>query len=559
MLRTRRRAVLCATTVIMSTGLAVAIAPTAFADGSPTTTVTRVVTGDDGKLEVDLSDNTPLTSLQISVRSSTADDASTLLTVNDFSNDTTTAPVQLPAGTAYDSYPVDVDYTLADGTTEHWSGAAHGADGLLNYRKHIFVSDVSTDRATTDFDHRTVYILGQVKEFDPATSSTISAGAGADVVVNWAEQHDPSDWVNRSTHVTTDESGAFQLPVTPGGILQDGTAGIGSTPLDTTAVATPHSVPSVPAYTTSYRITSAPSSVQPHKGTKITVKGKVERLVNNVWKPFGGAPVVTTTTDPDWYTYTVPHQLATTTAAADGSFSYAITANATTTLHTYLKPSSYLPPVTQDLDTINVPTATSITLAAYSINEDAEVTTTGRLTGNCAYQSLWLQYSPNGKTSWLNISHLTTSYANGGNYCSFAMKGGGGYDGYYRVIHAESPQLLGYAQPARRLNRIRTQMSGSVTPTRPAYATTKLTASGTVIQLTSKGWVHYNHAYVVLVYKPKGDPQWYWVKKGYTNAAGRYSFSTPAYGDGTWAAYLATDSKHFYSETPNYVSVNVVH
>ncbi|MYS23903.1 MULTISPECIES: hypothetical protein [unclassified Streptomyces] len=542
----------------MSTGLAITVAPTAFADGAPTTTVTHLVTGDDGRLEVDLSDSAPLTSLQISVRSSTADDAATLLTVSDFSNDTTTAPVQLPAGTAYGSYPVDVDYTLADGTTQHWSGAAHGTDGLLNYRKHAFLAAFTTDRTSTDFTHRDVVLSGHVDAFDPATGTTGPAGADTDVALMWQEDHSPYDsYVQRHAEVDTDENGDFQLLVTPGGGLENGAAVIHTTPADLTPAGTSQFISNVPANPVTYRVTSSPSATQVHKGTRITVRGKVEQLVGGKWKPFGGAPVVTTAADPDSYQYTVPHQLASTTSAADGSFSYPITANMTTLLHTYLRPSTYLPPNSQDEDTVNVPTAGSITLPAWSIDDEGLVKTTGRLNGNASNQSLWLQYSPNGKSGWINLSHITTGYTYG-KYVSYAMQAYGNYDGYYRVIHFESAQMLGLVQPAHRLNRIRTQMSVTVTPTRPSYDTSKLSVSGVVTQMTSKGWAHYNHAYVVLVYKPKGDTEWYWVKKAYTNAAGRYSFSTPAYGDGTWGAYLQTDSKHFYSSTKG-VNVDVIH
>ena len=58
--------------------------------------MTRVVTGDDGKVRVDLSDGGPVTSLRISVRSSAADAAPTLLTLDDFSDDTTAVPIRPP-------------------------------------------------------------------------------------------------------------------------------------------------------------------------------------------------------------------------------------------------------------------------------------------------------------------------------------------------------------------------------------------------------------------------------------------------------------------------------
>jgi hypothetical protein len=91
-------------------------------------------------------------------------------------------------------------------------------------------------------------------------------------------------------------------------------------------------------------------------------------------------------------------------------------------------------------------------------------------------------------------------------------------------------------------------MSIALSPAHP-YRNGRLVATGLVTQLTTKGWVHLPHAHVVLVYRPKGSSQWYWVLKGWTDRSGHYTFTTRAYGDGTWAAYLDPDSAHLYSET----------
>lgn len=549
MRRTRRRAVMSATAVSMSAALAVALAPAAFADSAPES-VYEVVTGDDGKVTVYISGEVLDGSLSLSVRASDAADAPVLTTIDGagFTGYRTTAAVQLPAGTAYGDYPIDVDWKLGDGTEEHAPGA-----GTLDYRRHALVTHVTTDRATTDLGHRTVTLGGHVDLFDPATASTSPAAAGTRVRLDWWDDTAPGIRVAQSGTVTTDDAGTFSLPVTPNGRLESGRAQAVGT-ADTSPAQNPGIVPDVGVDTTAYAITATSTPASVHKGSKVTVKGKVMRFDpadGSYDLPLAGAPVVTTSVDPDYYTYTVPHRLTGATTAADGSFSYQITANMTTTLHTYVAPSAYLPSLDQSIAYVTVPTATSVTLPAFSIDQYGLVKTTGRLTGAaCSQQSLWLQYSPNGRSNWLNLSHITTGYTTGASsYCSFLMQGYGYTDGYYRVIHFESPQLLGYAQPAHRLNRIDTQMSIAASTTRPAGSASKVTFSGVVIAMSAKGWIHYNHAHVVLVYRPKGDSQWYWVQKGYTDAAGRFRFTTPAYGDGSWGAYLEADSKHFYSET----------
>jgi hypothetical protein len=544
--RTRRRAVIGATAITMSAALAVGVAPAAFADSTPGT-VYNVVTGDDGKVTLSFTGTVLDGSLVLSVRASADADAPVLTTIDatEFTDTRTTDAVQLPPGTAYGDYPIDVDWKLADGTPEHTAGA-----GRLNYRKHASVTGVITDRTSTDFTHRTVTVGGQVNVLDPATGTSAPSGAGTQVKLTWWADIAPSTRVLRTSTVATDGGGNFSLPVTPGGVLESGTAQVIGTP-DTVPVQNPGTVPDVGVQASSYWINAASSPGTVHKGQTVTVKGKVlryDRATGSYDLPFAGVPVVTTSAEPDTYGYTVPHRLAGVTTAADGSFSYRITAYATTTLHTYVAPSPYLPTVRQIVGTVNVPTPTSITYPAYSIDQFGLVKTTGRLTGNCSNQSLWLQYSPNGTYGWKNISHVTTGYSYGG-YCSFLMQAWGYSDGYYRVVHFESPQLLGYAQPAHRLNRIGTQMSIAVSTTSPASGTSKITFSGVVLAHTSAGWVHYSNAHVVLVIRSKGDSQWYWVAKGYTNSAGKYSFTTPAYEDATWATYLDADSKHFYSES----------
>ncbi|WP_225849818.1 hypothetical protein [Streptomyces sp. HPF1205] len=98
------------------------------------------------------------------------------------------------------------------------------------------------------------------------------------------------------------------------------------------------------------------------------------------------------------------------------------------------------------------------------------------------------------------------------------------------------------------MSRVRTAMSIAISPAHP-YRDGRLIASGTVTQLTAKGWVRLPHARVVLVYRPRGSSQWYWVLKGHADATGRYTFTTRAYADGTWAVYLDPDSRHLYSES----------
>jgi hypothetical protein len=55
----------------------------------------------------------------------------------------------------------------------------------------------------------------------------------------------------------------------------------------------------------------------------------------------------------------------------------------------------------------------------------------------------------------------------------------------------------------------------------------------------------------VLVFRPKGERQWYWVVKGYTDSTGRFTLHGKAYATGAWGVYYAPDSVHYYSQTPS--------
>lgn len=159
-----------------------------------------------------------------------------------------------------------------------------------------------------------------------------------------------------------------------------------------------------------------------------------------------------------------------------------------------------------------------------------------------------LMYSRNGTTGWTKIG-ATRATEGTGTTCSFTVKGVGGVDGYYRLVHTESAAMLAYTSAKHRLHRTQTRMTGfSISPTR-TYRNAHLTAKGRLTQLVGSSWRAVGHGHVVLVFKPKGDTQWYWVVKGYTNSSGYYTLAGKAYGTGSWGVYYDADSTHYYSQT----------
>jgi hypothetical protein len=327
-------------TTALAAGPLAAAAPAFAADA----TVASVATADDGTLSVELPDASALW-VKVSVRASADPDLAPVWTSDELSYGGgqgwhTDKPVSLPAELAYGDYPVDVDYRLPGGTVQHWSGAEHGASGLLSYRLHTGVASVAYDREYTDFDHRSPVVSGTVTSYDPVTGTTSPARAGTTVKVSWSASVGVDQKSGTATAVS-DDTGAFQVAVTPGGSITSGSATVVEPAADTDPdVST--GLPALPAHTTTYRISADGNHASVHKGKTFTVKGSVLKLTDDGWKPFADAPLVTTPQPPDSYRYTTPGLMGTGTSTATGTFSYPVTATKTTYYYSYVQPSGEL-------------------------------------------------------------------------------------------------------------------------------------------------------------------------------------------------------------------------
>jgi hypothetical protein len=559
--RTRRRAIFRTSVFVTTAAIGAALAPAAVADANSASApeqVTSITTNADGTISVGLQGDTTPDWVQITVRASGAPDSATLYSTKDVTETpsdgavtaTTDALVTLPSGTAYGDYPVDVDFQLPGGDVQHYAAGRTDDANWLKYLKHASVGGLMYDRENTDWWHRTAALSGHVNVLDPATGRTGPAPAGTKVKLNWSEQQTPAANVPETAVAQTDDNGDFRYSTDVDGAVTGGAASV-TAPGPDTMPGNPGKSPDLPIVVSSYRLTAAPNPPSVHRGTVFRIQGKVEfKTTGGDWKPFpADALVYTATHEPDYTTGQQSGVIAAGGTNDSGAYSYPITGYNTTVLHSYLYPSPYLVPAGA-VSTVHVPTAGSITLPKFTIDEFATVKTTGRLNGDCADQTLDFQYSANGTTGWRTIAKTVTGAATNG-YCSYYMGASSGWDGWYRVYHPETQQMLTVQTQTPRLRRTRTQMSIAVSSTRPANHA-KFTVSGVVIQLGASGWVHENKAHVVLIFQPKGDPQRYWVAKGYTNAAGRYTFTlnTGDFTDGAWAAYLDADATHFYSQTP---------
>ncbi|MGW0465874.1 hypothetical protein ACWDX6_11455 [Streptomyces sp. NPDC003027] len=536
-----------ATVFVLSAGVAlpaVVAAPSAYA-----ATVSHTSTLDDGRLTVGL----PSSALwvKVSVLASSAPDAAVLATTDELTwsaatSWTTDAPLRLPEGTALGDYPVAVDYRLPNGVVERWTG------GTFGYKLHTGVGAVAFDRTTTSFDQRGVVLSGTATTWNPATGERTPAAEGTPVKVTLNLRGPLSASTLTSTaRATTAADGRFSLPFTPDAEITGGTAVV--EPSAGVDPDEPRPVPAVAAEKLAYRITADTSKYRVHAGTDVRVTGRVERLTEDGWQPFAGAPVVSTGTQPVSWESTLPAAIGGADSVADGSFQYAARVQTTTTgVYTTLRPSVYWATAhdrVYDVTPIAVPKDFSYTERRMALDEFGRLTAAGRLGSStyCDVKPDWvaLQVSLDNGRTWGQMKSAPVNSS-----CQYSFTVWGHTSALYRIYHPETDRFVTKTSDPVRLARNPTRIVNvSISPSRPR-TNTQMTVKGLVQQKVNGVWKAMPGAKLTLVFKPKGDPNWYWAKKDIaTNSSGSFSTSNVNYGDGTWALFLQSKSGYFYSES----------
>ncbi|MFJ2058565.1 hypothetical protein ACIOMM_21825 [Streptomyces sp. NPDC087908] len=513
--------------------------------------VSATFTTDDARLGVQITGN-PLW-IKVSVLASTAPGAAVLASSDDlrwqdgntdagrpYGYVTDTAP-RLPEGTAYGTYPVLVEYRQSGGTVQKWTG------GTYAHKLHTGVTDLSFDRTTTSLTARKVVLSGRATTWDPVTDAVTPARAGTSVKVTVHTYTDT--WKDLTATATTGADGSFSLPFTPNGAINRGTATVVAPAADTVPTA-PAPVPEVGIEKTTYRIAARLDRYRVAKDTNVTVTGRVERLTPDGWKPYPGAPIITTSSRPD-YTLAVNGLMGRGVSAGDGTFTYGARASYATGVYTSLAPSAYYQSRAYDQGTIAVPQPFSFTHWGVTLDEYGRVRGTGRMTTQayCGDQTVSLQASLDNGRTWRNLAGARASGGTAG-YCPFEVTSQGYVNALYRLHHAETDQLTARTTGSVRLGRVPTRFSAfAISPSRP-YVNAKMTVSGTLQQQNAGVWKPLKGAKVTLLFKPKGDTQWYWVTRNVaTGSDGRFSFRATNYGDGSWALVKQSANGYFYSET----------
>lgn len=536
-----------ATVFALSAGVAlpaVVAAPAAYA-----ATVTATTTLDDGRLTIGGLPSTALW-VKVSVLASAAPDAAVLASTDELTATgtyawTTDAAIKLPEGTAFGDYPLAVEYRLPGGLVTRWTG------GTFGYKLHTGVSTVAFDRATTSYDHQDVVLSGKATTWNPATGERTPAAEGTPVKVTLNMTDAYGLPRTKTAAATTTADGAFSLPVTQDDAqITGGTAEVQATPEVDPDAARP--VPAVGVEKLTYRITSDTSKYRVNAGTDVTVFGRVERLTEDGWKPFGGVPVTSNGSEPLSYDTAVRSLLGSSTTLQDGSYSHLVRAQySTSAIYTSLRASVYWGGAgrTYDQARIAVPQQFSFTSATQKLDQFGQLTMSGRLGSGtyCDVRPDWvaLHVSLDGGRTWGQMKSMPVNSS-----CMYAFKVWGYDNALYRIYHPETDRFVAKTSSPVRLSRIPTRIVNvTISPSRPRTGGS-MTVKGLVQQKVNGVWKAMPGARLTLYFKPKGDPNWYWAKKDIpTNSYGNFSFSTTNYGDGTWALGWQEKYGYFYSES----------
>ncbi|WP_426365183.1 hypothetical protein [Streptomyces sp. E-08] len=520
---------------------AVIHAPAAHADVVNTADTTL----DDGRYRVGLLSDALW--VKVSVLASTAPDAPVLASTEELTRLngywTTDARVTLPEGTALGDYPVRIDYRRPGGTTTSRTGTAY------SHKPHVGVGRITADRATTSYDHPQVVLSGTTTSWNPATGERSTAPEGTRVQF-WFQTYGISGYVDRTGTATVRADGTFSVTVTPQGRLTGGTATVvpsaGIDPDDPN-----NRLPDVQIEQTRYRITAEGDRYRVRAGTDLRVTGLVERLTDTGWKPFAGAPVVATGTQPSWYESSAVNVLGSTASSATGTFSFPARAQyATDFVYASLRPSPYFTGDPRPFDKIDIVVPQQFTFAPYTatLDEHGRLDVSGSISSSYTCyetQPVTLQASLDGGRTWRTLRSGRTD-----TNCMYKFTLQGYESALYRVQHPETNQFVAKTSPSLKRGRTPTRFSAfTISPTRPTV-NGKMTVSGTVQRKVNGVWKPLAGTKLTLVYKPKGENQWYWVTKSITtDSSGRFNYRATAYGDGSWALFLNTTGSYFYSET----------
>ncbi|MFE7775466.1 hypothetical protein ACFU5O_16500 [Streptomyces sp. NPDC057445] len=444
--------------------------------------------------------------------------------------------VKLPAAGQYD---IDVVVDEADGDHTVIEDA-----GTYDYTaKPVF--EFTVGNANPNLENPVVTRTGRLGQWQPVTHA-VTPMAGAEVTLNYESITDK---------VVTDAEGRFADSFRPGDAGHMGSEGWVYAEYQAPGTHSPVGSPWTRVTVTKLpnRIVLDKSTFREKFGKAITVGGRAEyKASNGAWKPASGVPVEFDDPDDSFWTGEIAA-----TSGADGRFTF----KTPMPVHN----SKYQVKFARNMwvndktggvkpvyDTIGV---SSIADFATSLDKFGKLSFSGELSvagRPQPHRNVVVQWSRNGRDGWQTAKTVRVNI-----YGTFTGSFSTYPAGYYRAVYSGATGTVqGTTSKVRYTARAETRIKDFNASPEPVRKGGTITVRGTLLHRTPS-WQAYGGKPVLIIFKPKGENQWYLMTEVKSKANGTFTKNFRAPGDGTWAAiHLYPNEKHLVSSsTEDYVDV----
>ncbi|MFF9866456.1 hypothetical protein ACF1G0_13655 [Streptomyces sp. NPDC013953] len=426
-------------------------------------------------------------------------------------------------------FSVDLVVTEADGDETTFKDA-----GTYDYTAKRAIEGFDVDNPNPTLDHRGFTASGRVVEWQPVTHERTPV-AGAAVTVKYGDTY--------GVFGDTNAKGEFRYAFTASG------SGAKLAVRASSQGAKPSEVRTVAPVPTSGRITLTPATpvLTGKVGDRVTVRGTAEyRGADGTWKPLRDARVHMTGTSTPVRAYT----------AADGSFAFkqTIPGGSVTSDQVHLYYGEWLTNMpTGDVTYRRVGVA-SIHDFSVSLDAYAQLTVNGRVAVRDAalpHRNVDLQWSRTGRDGWMKVTTLRLDGSSG-----FKTTVPAPPTGYYRAVYKNTAFVTGAVGPVLYAGRAETRIKDFNASPEPVRKGGTITVTGTLLHRTPS-WKAYAGKPVLILFRPKGDEQWYLMTEVKSAANGTFRRNFREVGDGSWVAVHAyPNSRHLVSASAeDYVDV----
>ncbi|MYS19471.1 MULTISPECIES: hypothetical protein [unclassified Streptomyces] len=375
--------------------------------------------------------------------------------------------------------------------------------------------NLTTDRATTDYDHRTVDLSGILTHADgtPVVDGSVDV-TEAIVFTTWNPWGDPIDpWYYDARSlgtVHTDQNGRFDLPDTLVDHVGDSSLAQSYHEVEFDAQYDPDGNPDTytdliyesirrPATPVPSTITATVDKTRVRPGDTLNVTGTVAFPAGH--GSVDGTPVFLRA-------FSESESDAQTTADAAGHFSFHWKVRGDDDdFAVYSAPKDFY--IGGDFAALPVATPITLSYSAVSATVDANGLATAKATVNpscagsgAAKQTFSLQFAAEGSTSWRTVA--TAAPAAGG-----ALKGSyKGGNGSYRWVHAETDVCTAATSAAKAVHRTKTHIAGFHGTPQPVRRGQRLRLNGTLQYLDGSTWKPRGKHPVEIWYRPTSTSTW---------------------------------------------------